>query len=133
MLTSANSFSRLEIIERILEWALVPGSAAVQPHMLTCYWKTELHPQGHGVQRVNKPYQAHNTGLGSSIVFIKRHDGEGEYNKLRIANRATIDATLIRACKYFRDMGMKMLYSKNTFHFGMCNTAFYPCPPRPPS
>lgn len=61
------------------------------------------------------------THLRSFLTFTKCHDEDGEYTEYRVFNRAAIDATCLRACKNFRDIGMQKLYSKNPFYFLMCN------------
>jgi hypothetical protein len=121
-----------EIREQILEWALVPGSAAVQPFTVTSNWKTEWSSQRHGIQEGNDMSENHPsfyTHLSSSLSFTKCHDEDGEYTEYRKFNRAAINATCLRTCKNFLDIGMQKLYSKNTFYFLMCNGTIHRSPP----
>jgi hypothetical protein len=67
--------------------------------------------------------------LSSSLSFTKRHDEDGEYTEYRKFERAAIDATCLRTCKHFRDIGIQKLYSKNTFYFLMCNGTIHSSPP----
>jgi hypothetical protein len=100
--------------------------------MVTSNWKTEWSAQRHNIIFSNKlRWVSLNQcdHICHSITFSRRHDEDGEFIEYREVERAAIDATCLRACRAFFDVGMKMLYSNNTFGFAMCNGSYHQSPP----
>lgn len=122
-----------EIRDLILEWALVPGSDAIQPMMVTSNWKKNWRSQSLVIVScadAEGRISGASDHVVPSIMITRRHNEKvGEYMEYRCVNRAAIDATCLRACKSFFEIGMKKLYSKNTFAFNMCNGYIHTSPP----
>ncbi|CZR64051.1 uncharacterized protein PAC_13948 [Phialocephala subalpina] len=64
-----------------------------------------------------------------TLAWIRHKDENGQYTEMRYINRKLIDASCLRACQSFFDIGQRILYNMNSFEFGMTNTDWNSCPP----
>lgn len=64
-----------------------------------------------------------------TLAWIPRQDEAGQYTEMRYINRKIIDASCLRACRAFLNIGQCILYNANSFEFAMMNTDWNSCPP----
>jgi hypothetical protein len=126
----------LEIRRAVLAFAVVlQGDGYVGPQTVSSNWKTGFCMQGCDV--VDYPWNISRTGRATSkqysslvsSVLTFPADGRDPYYQLRRYKKPSIDATLLRTCKFFYDVGNELLYRRNRFTFGMLNTKSPHCPP----
>jgi hypothetical protein len=63
------------------------------------------------------------------MAWIPRQDEYGSYFEVRQVFQAAVDATVLRTCKHFYQIGINTLYNKNTLSFYMTDGAWKASPP----
>ncbi|TGO63500.1 hypothetical protein BOTNAR_0099g00270 [Botryotinia narcissicola] len=113
----------------------LPGNV-VSPNLLATNWKKRYIEPSHKINVIGQDYEPYYSDDGhrpwpynpayfdSSHVSFKRktlRDKKGKYVELQRILRPQIDATLLRTCKLFHEVGFILLYRHNMFCFGMAN------------
>ncbi|KAF4633912.1 hypothetical protein G7Y89_g4206 [Cudoniella acicularis] len=115
-----------EIQDLIFEFALTtPKPNAICTSMVRCNWKRTFSEPSFDILVDGQP--APNV-VGYKVVS-KRADKDGPYDVTYKILRALMDASCLRVCKKINEVGSKMLYGKNTFHFNMTKVSVESCPP----
>ncbi|TGO36024.1 hypothetical protein BHYA_0137g00030 [Botrytis hyacinthi] len=126
-----------EILDSIFKHALValPGTV-VSPNLLATNWKKRYIEPSHKIHVTGQEFEPHYSDDGhrpwpynpayfdNSHVSFKRktlRDENGKYVELQRILRPQIDATILRTCKLFHEVGSILLYRQNSFRFGMAS------------
>ncbi|CAG8949943.1 hypothetical protein HYFRA_00004274 [Hymenoscyphus fraxineus] len=65
---------------------------------------------------------SHHAQYSTQYIYSQRYDNDGEYLEIQaLLGRLSIDATCLRACRIFYEIGSPVLYGLNTFKFKMAN------------
>ncbi|KAH6715927.1 hypothetical protein BKA61DRAFT_672209 [Leptodontidium sp. MPI-SDFR-AT-0119] len=127
-----------EILDLIIRFSVcVERSVSLCPMTVTCNWR-RLWSQHHYKLVHSKMSGGWSRSLRTkryeqlevqSIIQVQHRDREGSYTEIRNATRIAIDASCLRTCKAFEEVGSKLLYGDNEFYFSMTCTDWEGCPP----
>lgn len=114
-----------------MEYALtVHQPLALVPNTISCNWKCLWNRPAHrvGVVYVKPASWVHST-YDEFTAEIQTRDEYGPYTVFGSVRRKRIDATCLRACRIFNDIGSSILYGENTFIFNPTGPSKYASPP----
>ncbi|KAH9207648.1 hypothetical protein DL95DRAFT_468500 [Leptodontidium sp. 2 PMI_412] len=107
-----------EILDLIIRFSVcVERSVSLCPMTVTCNWRRLWSQHHYKLVHIQ------------SIIQVQHRDREGSYTEIRNATRIAIDASCLRACKAFEEVGSKLLYGDNEFYFSMTCTDWEGYPP----
>ncbi|KAI9642457.1 hypothetical protein NHQ30_009262 [Ciborinia camelliae] len=134
-----------KILDQIFKYALILPDGFLSPRLVTSNWRkvysepkyivTFPEPKferEHIPDNIRWSFPYNIEYFDHFLPSLKRrslHDKNGPYTELTRILRPNIDATLLRTCKAFHELGSEMLYGKNILTFDLGNPSIETSPP----